>query len=122
MSRVDELNNILSNLKASTSDIEACAVVSEDGLIIASALPQDVEEARVAAMSAAILSIGTRTVTELSRGKLERLLVDGDDGNIVIMHAGEHAALVSLARKNSKLGLIFLELTRAAEDIKRILS
>ena len=47
----------LRDLQASSPDIEASAVVSVDGLIIASALPQSVEEDRVSAMSAAMLSL-----------------------------------------------------------------
>ncbi|MFN2225372.1 MAG: roadblock/LC7 domain-containing protein, partial [Anaerolineae bacterium] len=41
----------LRDLRVSTPDIEASAVVSVDGLIIASDLPADVEEDRVSAMS-----------------------------------------------------------------------
>ncbi|MBU7044859.1 MAG: roadblock/LC7 domain-containing protein, partial [Theionarchaea archaeon] len=63
--RVEELTDLLKDLEATTPDIEASAVVSVDGLMIASALPQDVEGDRVAAMSAAMLSLGERTATEL---------------------------------------------------------
>lgn len=122
MSRIEELNNVLSNLQASSSDIEASAIISEDGLIIASLLPQTVDEARVAAMSAAILSIGARTVSELKRGTLERIFVGGNEGFIIIMHAGPHAALVSMTRKDAKLGFIFLEISRASEKVKTILT
>jgi predicted regulator of Ras-like GTPase activity (Roadblock/LC7/MglB family) len=57
-SKVEELTNLLKDLEGTTPDIEASAMVSVDGLMIASALPQDVEEDRVAAMSAAMLSLG----------------------------------------------------------------
>jgi predicted regulator of Ras-like GTPase activity (Roadblock/LC7/MglB family) len=40
-------------LQGKTPDIEASAVVSVDGLIMASSLPAGVEEDRVSAMSAA---------------------------------------------------------------------
>jgi len=42
------------------ADIQASAIVSVDGLIIASALPSGAGEDRVAAMSAAMLSLGER--------------------------------------------------------------
>jgi uncharacterized protein len=122
MSRAEELNKSLSNLQASSSDIEACAVVSEDGLIIASSLPQSLEETHIAAMSAAMLSMGTRTAMELKRGKLEQVFVKGDAGYVVIMHAGAYAVLVAMARKDAKLGLIFLDLSRAAVEVGNILS
>ncbi len=122
MSRTDELNNVLSELQSSSADIEACAVVSEDGLIIASSLPQGVEESRIAAMSAVMLSMGTRTATELQRGTLQQIFVKGENGYIIIMNADLHSALIAMTRKEAKLGLIFLDLSRAAEKVKKILS
>ena len=122
MSRPEKLNQELSNLQASSADVEACAVVSEDGLTIASSLPQDFEETRIAAMSAAMLSMGTRTVAELQRGNLEQLFVKGDNGYVIIMQAGPHAVLLAMTRKEAKLGLIFLDMSRAAEAVKDILS
>lgn len=121
MSKIEELNTVLSALQASSSDVEACAVVSEDGLIMASALPQGVEEARVAAMSAAMLSMGARTAMELDRGDLEQIFVKGDDGFVVIMQAGANGVLVGLARKDAKLGLLFLDMSRAAQQTAEIL-
>ncbi|MEZ5126126.1 MAG: roadblock/LC7 domain-containing protein [Thermoleophilia bacterium] len=122
MGRIDNLNATLESLKASSSDVEACAIVSEDGLVIASALPQGVEEERVAAMSAAMLSMGERISHELKRGTLDQLYVRGELGYFLSMHAGPHAVLIALVRKDAKLGLIFFDLNKAAEAIKSILS
>jgi predicted regulator of Ras-like GTPase activity (Roadblock/LC7/MglB family) len=122
MTRPEKLNQALSNLQASSADVEACAVVSEDGLIIASSLPQDLEESRIAAMSAAMLSMGARTASELKRGNMQQLFVKGDNGYVIIMHAGPNAVLLSMTRKEAKLGLIFLDMSRAAEAVKDILS
>ena len=122
MSRIEALNKTLSSLQASSSDIEACAIVSEDGLIIASSLPQNVEEGRVAAMSAAMLSMGERISVELKRGALEQLYVKGSDGYFLSVHAGEHAVLIAMARKDAKLGLIFFDINKAAHEIKKTLS
>ncbi len=124
MSRTEDLNNALGNLQASSSDIEACAVVSEDGLIIASSLPQarGFDESHIAAMSAAMLSMANRTAKELNRGSIEQLFVKGEKGYVIISHAGPHASLLSMARKEAKLGLIFLDMSRAAEEIENILT
>lgn len=122
MSRTENLNKALAALQSSSGDIEASAVVSEDGLIIASSLPQGLEETQIAAMSAALLSIGARTALELRRGQLEQLFVKGSSGYVVIMHAGPNAVLLALARKDAKLGLIFLDVSRAAEEVKKALS
>lgn len=119
-SKVQELTDLLKDLEATTPDIEASAVVSVDGLMIASALPQDVEEDRVAAMSAAMLSLGERTAKELARGDLSEVYVKGESGYVVLMASGENAVLTALARKDAKLGLVFLDMKRAAEDVAKI--
>ena len=115
------LNRALRNLQAATGDVEACAVVSEDGLIIASSLPQGLEEGRIAAMSAALMSIGARTGHELRRGKMEQVLVKGSDGYALITGAGAHAVLLALVRKEAKLGLIFYELKQTVDEIAAVL-
>ena len=120
--RAEKLNRILENLQASSSNIEACAIVSEDGLMIASLLPQGLEETQIAAMSAAMMSIGTRTAQELKRGSLQQLFVKGDNGYVISMNAGPSAVLLALARKEAKLGLVFLDLSRAAEEINKPLA
>ncbi len=107
----------LRDLQASSPDIEASAVVSADGLIIASALPADVEEDRVSAMSAAMLSLGERIAGELRRGDLQQLYVRGDHGYVILMSIGEEAVLTVMARDKAKLGLIFLDMSRAVRDL-----
>ena len=116
-SRTQQMVDRLRELQASSPDIEASAVVSVDGLSIASALPQGVEEDRVSAMSAAMLSLGERIATELGRGSLEQVYVKGEKGYVVLMSVGEEAVLTALAREQAKLGLILLDMRRAAEDL-----
>jgi predicted regulator of Ras-like GTPase activity (Roadblock/LC7/MglB family) len=118
--RSEQMVNRLRNLHAAAPDIEASAVVSVDGLIIASALPQGVEEDRVSAMSAAMLSLGERIASELGRGTLEQVYIKGNSGFIVLTSVGEEAVLTALARQEAKLGLIFLEMRRAAEDLVKL--
>jgi len=108
-------------MQASSPDIEASAVVSVDGLTIASALPQGVEEDRVAAMSAAMLSLGERIATELGRGSLEQVYIKGSNGYVLLMSVGEDAVLTALARENAKLGLILLDMRRAVEALSKLI-
>jgi predicted regulator of Ras-like GTPase activity (Roadblock/LC7/MglB family) len=121
MSKTEELTALLKDLEATTPDIEASAIVSVDGLMIASALPRDVEEDRVAAMSAAMLSLGERTAAELARGSLSEVYVKGENGYVVLMASGENAVLTALARKDAKLGLVFLDMKRTAEEVGKII-
>ena len=119
--RTDEMVKLLKELQMTTPDVEASAVVSVDGLIIASALPADVEEDRVSAMSAAMLSLGERIANELRRGVLDQVFVRGEEGYVLLMSVGEEAVLTALARKNAKLGLVFLDMKRTASELLRLL-
>jgi uncharacterized protein len=118
--RSEQMVNRLRSMQAAAPDIEASAIVSVDGLIMASALPGDVEEDRVSAMSAAMLSLGERISGELGRGGLEQVYIKGDNGFIVLSSIGVEAVLTVLARQEAKLGLIFLEMRRASEDLVKL--
>ncbi len=119
-SRTDLMVARLREMQAASPDIEASAVVSVDGLIMASALPADVEEDRVSAMSAAMLSLGERIASELGRGGLEQVYIRGNMGYVLVTAVGQEAVLTALARENAKLGLVFLEMRRAAEHLERV--
>jgi predicted regulator of Ras-like GTPase activity (Roadblock/LC7/MglB family) len=122
MSRVEAINRLLRALQSGSPDMEASALISEDGLIIASALPQHIDESRVAGMSATLLSLGTRAATELERGAVEEVLVRGDQGYVVLMAVGTSGTLLlTLSSRTAKLGLVFLDMRRTAEDLRRIL-
>lgn len=119
-SRTEMMVNRLRDMQAASPDIEASAVVSVDGLIMASALPAEVEEDRVSAMSAAMLSLGERIASELGRGALEQVYIRGGSGYVILTAVGEEAVLTALAREQAKLGLVFLEMRRAAEELTRL--
>lgn len=120
-SRTEMMVDRLRDLQAGTPDIEASAVVSVDGLIMASSLPAGVDEDRISAMSAAMLSLGDRIASELRRGRLERVYISGNEGIIVLMAVGNDAVLTVLARTQARLGLIFLDMNRAVADLVRLL-
>src|SRR5512139_2299627 len=119
-SRTELLVTRLREMQAASPEIEASAVVSVDGLIMASALPPNVEEDRVSAMSAAMLSLGERIAGELGRGALDQVYVRGAHGYVILSAVGEEAVLTVLARQEAKLGLVFLDMRRAAEDLNRL--
>ncbi len=119
--RADMLMSVLTELNGTSADIEASGVISTDGLMMACVLPAGMDEDRVGAMSAAMLSLGDRTAQELGRGTLEQVLIKGDRGYVLMTYAGEEAVLTVLAKPNAKLGLIFLDVKRAAQHISEML-
>lgn len=118
--RTQQIIERLRDMRSSSPDIEASAVVSVDGLTIASDLPATTEEDRVSAMSAAMLSLGERIASELGRGGLDQVYVRGDNGYVLLNAVGEEAVLTVLARRDAKLGLVFLDTKRAAADLSRM--
>ena len=116
-SRNQKMVDRLRDMQASSPDIEGSAIVSVDGLSIASALRQEIEEDRVSAMSAAMLSLGERIASELGRGVLDQVYIKGENGYVLLMAVGEEAVLTVMARKEAKLGLILLEMKRAVEEL-----
>lgn len=121
MSRLDSLNKILKKLQNESPGVEASALISEDGLMIASALPQEFDETHVGGMTATLLNLGTRAATELRRGEVQEVIVRGEHGYAVMISAGRGALLLVLANEHSKLGLIFFDMREAIKSVKTIL-
>lgn len=119
--REQHLDSALIELNRTSADIEASAVISTDGLMMASQLPQGLDQDRVGAMTAAILSLGERTAAELQRGELDQVLIKGADGYVLLTQAGSEAVVSVLARPDAKLGLIFLDVKRAADAVAKVL-
>jgi predicted regulator of Ras-like GTPase activity (Roadblock/LC7/MglB family) len=120
-SRSKQMVEELKKLQISSPDIQASAVVSIDGLIIASALPGSIEEDRVSAMSAAMLSLGERISIELKRGDLDQVYIRGDNGYVMLTSVGQDAVLTVMASVNAKLGLIFLDIKRTADTLSELI-
>ena len=119
--REEALRNILGQLNATSADIQASAVISTDGLMMAALLPAGLDQDRMGAMSAALLSLGARVARELERGIPEQVLVKGDNGYVLMLQAGDDAVLTVLASNQAKLGLIFLDARRAAQSMAQAL-
>jgi uncharacterized protein len=102
-------------------EVEAAAVVSPDGLPMASALPPDVEEDRLAAMSASLLTLGERAAEGLDKGQLAQVLVEGEQGYVLLMSAGPDALLVAVMSREAKVGLVLFEMRQAAASIAAVM-
>ena len=117
----EQLDQVLNDFERNVPHVEATAVVSTDGLVIASRLPDQVEEDRVGAMGAAILSISTRSGEELNRGEMLRVLIEGTNGYLLIRSIGDVAILVVLVDKKVRLGMLFYECKQCINKLTEIL-
>jgi len=119
--KTQNLSSVLDEIDLNVREIEAAAIVSVEGLPIASKLPEQYEETIIAAMTAAMLSLGDKIASNLNKGVLEKIMVEGAHGVVVSMAAGPNAVLTVSAAKDAKLGLLFLEMQNAAKKIGEIL-
>ncbi len=117
MSRNEQIQYILQALVNSSPDVEGAALVTLDGLPLASALPPGTDEDRVAAMGAAALSMGARTAMELRRGDLEQVLVKGKGGYVILIQAGAETVLQAISSSDAKLGMLLYEMKQAAQQL-----
>lgn len=120
-SREERLVAALDGLMEDSPDVQAAALVSLDGFTMAAALPEGMQEDRVGAMSAAILGLGERAATELGRGHLSQVFIEGADGYVLLMAAGDRAVLTALSAPGSKLGLVLYDMRETAGEIGDIL-
>lgn len=118
---ISAISSILHNFVSSTADVQGAALVSPDGLPLASNLPSNMDEERTSAMSAAMLSLGERIGAELARGTVEKVMVEGSDGYGVLIGCGEEAVLLVLASRSAKQGLLMLDIKRTVVEIKAAL-
>jgi predicted regulator of Ras-like GTPase activity (Roadblock/LC7/MglB family) len=118
---LEGLSTILQNFVSGTNDVQGAALVTPDGLPLAATLPGSMDEERVSAMSAAMLSLGDRIGSELARGGIDRIFVEGDTGYGILTSCGEDAVFLVLANQAAKQGLLMLEIKRAVSDLKSIL-
>lgn len=118
----EKLGIVLQNFVTATSDVQGAALVTPDGLPLAAFLPGGMDEERVSAMSAAMLSLGERIGQELARGGVDRIYVEGDKGYGILTSCGEDAVLLVLADQKAKQGVLMLEIKRSVSEIKLILN
>ena len=122
MTKADLLSLALDDFLTISSEVEAAAVVSADGLPMASALPPNVEEDRLAAMSAALLTLGERAASELGKGELAQVFIEGPKGHVILMAAGPDSVLVAVTARGAKVGLVLFEMRRIAERVTAVMT
>jgi uncharacterized protein len=117
----EKLGMVLQNFVSGTTDVQGAALVTPDGLPLAASLPGGMDEERVSAMSASMLSLGERIGMELARGTIDRIFVEGNKGFGILTGCGQDAVLLVLASESAKQGLLMLEIKRVLTELKLIL-
>jgi uncharacterized protein len=118
----ERLAAALNEFISSSPDVEAAAVVSFDGLAMASVLPDAMDEDRLGAMSAALLSLGEQAASGLGRGELHQVFVEADEGFVFLMSARDEAVLAAVTGRQAKIGLMLYEMRHTADVVGAVLA
>lgn len=126
--RSEMFERILKTLHIAAEGVRASVIVNSDGLLVASFPPGDDENPhenptsspQVAAMSATLIGLAERTLGRLAQGDLERLLMEGEDGVMVIYPAGR-ASVAVLAEKGARLSHVLYATKKAAAEVESLL-
>ena len=101
-------------------EVTSALIVSAEGVPIAYNLPQGMDETRIAAMTAALLSLSERAIIEMGKGDFDQFYIKGSEGYLLVMQAGPHAILMVTTTKDVRLGLILLDCRRICEKIAQM--
>lgn len=115
--QTDGLTSLLQELHTSSTDIEASVIISTDGQLLAAMLPVGLDENRLAAMSAALFALASRTSQELSCGSVDHLWIKGRQGLVLLVGAGQRAVVAVLVKSSDGLGRVLSEVKRVVEKI-----
>jgi predicted regulator of Ras-like GTPase activity (Roadblock/LC7/MglB family) len=118
--KVEKMNSILKELRSSVADVEAAVLLSSDAMALASDVGNDLDEDQISAMSASVLSLGERAAKELRRGVLDQVYIKGDLGYLLVMNCGPEAILAVLVSPSAKLGVLFMETKRTADELSKL--
>ena len=121
-SNLFDYEDLLKKLKYSIPEIQAVAIITNEGMPIASVLPLEIDDVKISAMTSALLSLAEMTVAEMEKGDFEELYVKGKDGYLIYLQAGPRAVLAVSTTIDVKLGLVFLECKTTCEKIFPILT
>jgi predicted regulator of Ras-like GTPase activity (Roadblock/LC7/MglB family) len=124
----EQLETALRALHTVVEGIKASVIVNNDGLLVSSFPPGDEDNPhenptsspQVAAMSATLIGLAERTLGRLAQGELERLLMEGEEGVMVVYPAGR-ASLAVLVSKDARLSHVLYAAKRAALEVETIL-
>lgn len=120
--KASAVRSVLRKLNTSSADIEASAAITTDGFIIGSVLDEGVDADRFAAMCASLLALADRAAEEISRGEMKQVLIEGSQGMMLLVHAGNEAVLAVAAKATVNLGMVFIDARKCAATLQQTLN
>jgi predicted regulator of Ras-like GTPase activity (Roadblock/LC7/MglB family) len=117
-SRSARLQRALDDLMQQAPEIHGALIVSNDAFLVASAI-DDAET--IGPIAANLFDLADKAAQRLSRGNVQRVIVDASEGTIAAVPAGPHAMLVAVVRKQVKLGVVLELMARWARIVAELM-
>lgn len=115
------LKDTLRSLRQASPRLVGAAVVTADGFIVASDLPDEQYEKKVTVMAMAMLTLGQEATGEMGSSHVERVLVESRDNYMVMVNVGPSAVLAAVSNKETVLGLLFVTMRQTAAKVSELL-
>lgn len=112
----ERIKQQLNELKAEMPEIEGIAVLTKEGLPIASIF-STIDPAILSAITATLNNVSEKAMEELQKGLLETVIVQGEQGHLVVQGIGTSAIIAVLASKSAKPGLIYILVNRVSDKL-----
>lgn len=127
--KTDFLEQALKEMCAKLEGVQGAVIVSIEGFVVAAYTPQEAEldeegptsSPQVAAMAATLIALGERTLSRLAQGEMLRLLIEGNDGGMLVVPANRRASVAVMVGREAKMGLVMYALQQSAQKISDIL-
>jgi len=127
--KTDLLEIALKEMCAKLEGVQGAVIVSIEGFVVAAYTPQESEmdeegptsSPQVAAMAATLIALGERTLSRLAQGEMLRLLIEGNDGAMLVVPANRRSSVAVMVGREAKMGLVLYALQRSANKISDIL-
>ncbi|MCB5164614.1 roadblock/LC7 domain-containing protein [Streptomyces bambusae] len=118
----ESLDWIVNRFTERVVGIRAAAVVSADGLLLASSAGLLGEATRLAAVSSGIVALSSGGAQLLGRGGVSRTVVEMAHGTVVVMSVSDGSLLAVLATPECDLGVAGYHMARLARQCGEVLT
>jgi len=117
----EELDRVLTDLRALSGDIESCGVLSKDGKLLSSSHGDGVDRERVAAMVAALANLAERVARENGKNHASQIRVKAEGGHVLLVRLEGGGTLVATTGPDARVGLVLYDMRNARGEVEKAL-
>ena len=121
MSRRERIQQGIDQLRIAIPDIDGVLLATTEGMPLVHSISESSDPGRIAALAAAVNSLGRRVTESLASGACQEVSVLGANGQILLYAAGTKAVLAVLCPAHLNVALVQLAARNVAQQIVQAL-